>query len=261
MTDKITTERRGHILMIGLTRADKRNAFDPDMIAQLAAAYTQLDEDKTLRCGVLWADGPDFTSGLDMAAIAKQIPKMIIHPLVPRGKIDPWGVNTAPCRKPIVTAVQGRCYTLGIELMLCNQISVASTDASFTQFEVGRGLLPFGGGTVRWQLAVGTHNANRYLLTGEAFDAYEAHRIGLVQHVVAPEDLVAKAVEIAETIARQAPLGVQAALRNARLAQGFGTDKAIGKINFELLKLLFSKDLRRGFKAFKARETAQFEGD
>ena len=261
MTDKITTERRGNVLMIGLTRPDKRNAFDPDMIGQLAAAYTQLDEDKSLRAGVVWADGHDFTSGLDMAAIAKQIPKMILHPLIPRGMVDPWGVNSAPCRKPIVTAVQGRCFTLGIELMLCNQISVASQDATFTQYEVSRGLLPFGGGTVRWPLTVGTHNANRYLLTGEEFDAAEALRIGLVQHIVPHDERIAKAFEIADKIAQQAPLAVQAALRNSRLAQGFGTDKAIHKINFELVKLLFSKDLRRGFKAFKARETAKFEGN
>lgn len=261
MTDKILVERRGHVLLIGLNRPDKLNAFDPEMIRQLAAAYTQLAKDKELRCGVLWARGTDFTAGLDMPAIARHVPRLIFQPFVPRGMVDPWGVSTPPCPKPLVTAVQGRCFTLGIELLLCNQITVASAEARFNQYEVSRGLFPFGGGTVRWPQAVGANNAYRYLLTGDWLDAQEALRLGLVQEVVPAEQCLPRAIELAETIARQAPLGVRAVLRSTRLAQSQGAATALGKLNWQILRLFFSKDARRGLEAFKNRTPAKFEGD
>lgn len=261
MTEKVLVERRGHLLLIGLNRPDKLNAFDPEMIRELAAAYTQLAKDKTLRCGVLWAQGKDFTAGLDMPAIVRHVPKAIFQPFIPRGMIDPWGVSTPPCPKPLVTAVQGRCYTLGIELMLCNQISIASEDAQFTQYEVSRGLFPFGGGTVRWPQAVGVNNAYRYMLTGDWFDAREAQRLGLIQEVVAADRCLPRAIEMAEKIAQQAPLGVQAVLRSTRLAQSRGAVTALGKLHWQILRLFLSKDARRGIEAFKQRSAARFEGD
>lgn len=261
MLAKVQVQRQGHVLLIGLNRPDKLNAFDPEMIRELAAAYTLLANDKELRCGVLWAQGTDFTAGLDMPAIAKHVLKVIFKPFIPRGMVDPWGVSTAPCPKPIVTAVQGRCYTLGIELLLCNQVTVASEDARFTQYEVSRGLFPFGGGTVRWPQVVGANNAYRYLLTGDWFDAQEAYRLGLVQEVVPAAECLPRAIAMAEKIAQQAPLGVQAVLRSTRLSQSRGADAALGKLRGQILRLFLSKDARRGIEAFKNRTTAKFEGD
>ncbi len=261
MSELISVERRGHVLLIGLNRPDKLNAFNPEMIRELAAAYTLLAEDKDLRCGVLWAAGSDFTAGLDMPAIARHVPKVIFQPFIPRGMTDPWGVSTAPCPKPLVTAINGRCYTLGIELLLCNQVTVAADNARFSQYEVSRGLFPFGGGTVRWPLAVGTNNAYRYMLTGDWFDAAEALRLGLVQEVVPAGTERDRAIELAGKIAEQAPLGVQAVLRSTRLAQAKGTGPALGKLSWQILRLFLSKDARRGVEAFKNRTTAKFEGD
>lgn len=261
MSQLVSVERRGHVLLIGLNRPDKLNAFTPEMIRELAAAYTLLADDKTLRCGVLWAAGSDFTAGLDMPAIAKHVPKIIFQPFIPRGMIDPWGISTEPCPKPLVTAINGRCYTLGIELLLCNQITVAADNATFSQYEVSRGLFPFGGGTVRWPLTAGTNNAYRYTLTGDWFDAREALRLGLVQEIVPAGEELQKAIEIAGKIAAQAPLGVQAVLRSTRLAQDKGARTALGKLNWQILKLFLSKDAKRGVEAFKNRTTAQFEGD
>ncbi len=258
---QILVEKRGHLLLIGFNRPDKLNAFTPELIHELAAAYTQLADDPDLRCGVVWAQGTDFTAGLDMPAIAKYLPKSLIKPLVPRGMIDPWGVSTAQCPKPIVTAVQGRCFTLGIELMLSGQISVAAESAKFTQYEVSRGLFPFGGGTVRWPQSVGLNNAYRYILTGDWFDAQEAYRLGLVQQVVPDGQELQTAIEIAEKIAAQAPLGVQAILKSTRLAQADGSRTALSRIKWQILRLFLSKDAKRGVEAFKNRTTAKFEGN
>ncbi len=261
MSDKIVTERRGHLLLIGLNRADKLNAFDPEMITQLSKAYTLLDRDRELRCGVLWAEGRYFTSGLDLAKVIKALPKEIIAPMIPRGGIDPWGTNGRLCRKPIVSAVEGPCYTLGIELILNGQITVASESARFTQSEITRGIFPFGGGTVRWPLAAGTQNAYLHLLTADEFDAAEAYRIGLAQKVVAPGEALAAAIEIAERIAQQAPLGVQATLASVRHMQSHGAQSALSRLRFKFVRLMLSKDARRGVAALKARQPAVFLGN
>lgn len=262
MSEKILTERRGHLLLIGLNRPDKLNAFDPEMIGQLSAAYTLLDEDRELRCGVLWAQGRYFTSGLELDKIIKAMPREVIAPrMIPRGSVNPWGTFGKVCRKPIVSAVEGPCYTLGIELILCGQITVASDNARFTQAEIARGIFPFGGGTVRWPLATGTQNAYLHTLTADEFDGAEAWRIGLVQKLVRPGEALAAAIEIAERIAQNAPLGVQATIESARYAQTHGAQAALKRLRGRLLRLMLSKDARRGVTAFKARTAAKFEGN
>ncbi|PTU30881.1 crotonase/enoyl-CoA hydratase family protein [Stenotrophobium rhamnosiphilum] len=261
MSNKVITERRGHLLLIGLNRADKLNALDPEMITQLSNAYTLLDRDRELRCGVLWADGRYFTSGLDLAKVIKAAPREILTPMIPRGGIDPWGTNGNVCRKPIVSAVEGPCYTAGIELLLNAQITVASDNARFTQAEISRGVFPFGGGTVRWPLAVGTQNAYLHLLMADEFDADEAYRIGLVQKRVKPGEALNAAIAIAERISQQAPLGVQATLQSVRHMQTHGAQSALSKLKMKFVRLLLSKDARRGVEAFKARRTATFEGN
>lgn len=261
MTDRILVERRGPLLVMGLNRADKLNAFDPPMIQELARAYTLLAKDRELRCGVVWAQGRYFTAGLDLPRFMKRLPLEPISPIIPRGCVDPWGVATAPCPKPVVTAVQGPCLTMGIELMLCGQVTVAAEGATFSQIEVARGLLPFGGGTVRWPQAVGAHNAFRYLLTGDTIDANEALRIGLVQQVVAGGKSLDAALEIAGKIAAQAPLAVQATLRNVRVAENRGARAALAKVRGELVRLLLTKDVRRGLAAFRDKRPADFRGD
>jgi enoyl-CoA hydratase len=262
MTSSIVSlEKRGHVLLMGLNRPEKRNAFTPDLIRELAKAYQYLAEDNELRCGVLWAAGEDFTSGLDMPAIAKAVPMIPFKPIIPRRAIDPWGVNTPPCPKPVVCAIQGRCFTLGIELALSSQITVASEKATFTQYEVSRGLFPFGGGTVRWAQSVGLNNAYRYMLTGDWFDAQEAYRLGLVQEVVPDGQQLARAIEIAEKISQQAPLGIQAILESTRGFFDHGATKTFMRIRWQMAKIALSKDLRRGIAAFKQRTTAQFKGN
>lgn len=259
---KVITERRGHLLLIGLNRPEKLNAFDPEMIGQLSAAYTLLDEDRELRCGVLWAEGRYFTSGLELDKIVKAMPREVVAPrMLPRGAVNPWGTNGKVCRKPIVSAVEGPCYTLGIELILCGQITVASTAARFTQGEIARGIFPFGGGTVRWPLATGTQNAYLHLLTADDFGAEEAYRIGLVQKLVAPGEARDAAIALAERIAQNAPLGVQATLESVRHAQSHGAESALKRLRLKLLRLMLSKDARRGVEAFKARQPAVFQGN
>ena len=257
--DRITIEREGHVLLIGLNRADKRNAADVAMLEQLALAYGELDRDPELRVGVVFAHGDHFTGGLDLADVVPRIGPQGLA-MVPEGGVHPWGMDGTRVRKPVVLAVQGTCLTLGVELMLASDIVVASSDTVFAQLEVARAILPFGGATTRFSAAAGWGNAMRWMLTGDRFDAAEAHRLGLVQEVVAPGEQLARARELAGRIAAQAPLAVQATLANARLAVRDGEAAAEERLPGELVRLMQTEDARIGMQAFLTRTEPEFVG-
>ena len=256
---RIITERRGHVLLIGFNRPEKRNAADLALLQQLALAYGELDRDPELRVGLVYAVGDHFTAGLDLADIGPRLGPDGLD-MVPDGGIHPWQVDGKSVSKPVVMAVQGTCLTLGIELMLASDISVAAESTRFGQIEVARGILPFGGATIRFPRAAGWGNAMRWMLTGDMFDAREAHRIGLVQEVVPDGTQFERALKLAEKIAAQAPLAVQATLLNARTAVREGAAAAEAELQPALARLAITEDSRIGMEAFVSRRPASFVG-
>ncbi|MGO4692564.1 crotonase/enoyl-CoA hydratase family protein [Glaciibacter sp. 2TAF33] len=256
---RIITERRGHVLLIGLNRPEKRNAADFALLQQLALAYGELERDPELRAGLVHAIGDHFTAGLDLADIGPRLGPAGID-IVPDGGINPWQVDGQSLSKPVVIAVQGTCLTLGIELMLASDIVVAAESTTFGQIEVARGILPFGGATIRFPRAAGWGNAMRWILTGDTFDAGEAHRIGLVQEVVPDGTQFDRALELAERIAAQAPLAVQATLANARTAVRDGSAAAEAELQPTLSRLAATADARIGMESFFTRRPAEFIG-
>ena len=260
MTDRrITLERDGHVLLIGFNRPDKRNAADMALLEQLSLAYGELDRDPELRAGLVFAHGDHFTGGLDLADVGPRIGPDGID-IVPDGGINPWQVDGRQLSKPVVIAVQGTCLTLGIELILASDIAVAAESSRFGQIEVARGILPFGGATIRFPRAVGWGNAMRWLLTGDMFDAAEAYRIGLVQELVPDGQQYTRALELAHRIAEQAPLAVQATLANARLAVRESDAAAERELQSGLVRLARSEDARLGMEAFLSRQRVRFVG-
>ena len=256
---RITLDRDGHVLLIGFNRPEKRNAADFQLLQELSLAYGELERDPELRAGFVYAHGDHFTGGLDLADVGPRIGADGLD-IVPEGGINPWQVSGRQLSKPVVIAVQGTCLTLGIELILASDIAVAADSASFAQIEVARGILPFGGATLRFPKAVGWGNAMRWILTGDTFDAVEAHRIGLVQEVVPHGEQYARGLKIAQRVAAQAPLAVQAALANARLAVREGNAAAEAQLQPELVRLALSEDARIGMEAFMNRQAATFVG-
>ncbi|RJO65400.1 MAG: enoyl-CoA hydratase [Myxococcales bacterium] len=257
---KTTTERRGHVFLMGIDRVAKRNAFDIAMYQSLGLALGELDRDPELRCGVLFAHGPHFTAGLDLAEWAA-IMSAGRFPDMPEGACEPMGLDEAArVRKPLVMAVQGICFTIGLELLLATDIRVAASDLRMAQIEVKRGFYAVGGGTVRLIQEVGWGNAMRYLLTGDEITAEAALRLGLVQDVVEPGKQLDRAIEIAETIAEQAPLGVQATLASARLARAQGEPAANARLLPDLIPLMATEDMQEGFRSFMERRKATFSG-
>lgn len=256
---KVLVEQKGHLLLIGLNRADKYNAADMELLEQLALAYGKLDRDPNLRVGVVYAVGDHFTAGLDLADVAPRLSADGLS-LVPDGGLDPWGIQTKSVSKPVVMAIQGTCFTLGVELALNSEIVIASEDAVFAQLEVSRGILPFGGASKRMPRTAGWSNAMRYLLTGDKFGASEAHRLGIVTEVVATGKQLDRAIELAEKIAAQAPLAVQATLASARAAllDETAEDGFVGK---RLARLAASNDARRAMEAYLSKQPVEFEGN
>jgi len=255
----ITTEQKGdHVLLIGLNRVAKRNAFDPPMFHDLARAYGEYEANPDLWCAVVFAHGPHFTGGIDLAQFATLFERG--DPFVmDAGQIDPFGLRSQ-LSKPLVMAVQGITFTIGIELLLAADIRIAANDARFAQLEIARGLYPLGGATFRLVREAGWGNAMRYLLTADEFGAAEALRMGLVQEVTDPGQQLERAVAIAERIAAQAPLAVQATLRSARLSILEGEAAAAVRIRDDVPAIFASSDFQEGVASFRERRAARFSG-
>jgi enoyl-CoA hydratase len=258
MTGEITTELRGHVLEVGLAREGKRNAFNLAMLRGLAEALTRAEDDPEVRCVMLFAQGPHFTAGLDLAEVGPHV--MAGGALAPDGTVDPFGLFGRVRSKPLVMAVQGYCYTVAIELCLAADVVIAARDARFTQFEVRRGIMPFGGATLRFAQVAGYQNAMRYILTGDVFDADEAMRMGLVQSVVDPGSERDAARAIADTIASRAPLAVQASLANARMAIERGYPSALDALMPAARGLMHTEDAREGVRSFLERREGRYQG-
>ena len=261
MTDeqpRVVTERDGRVFHIVLDRADKMNAFDLRMLRQLAEAVTEFESDESLWCAVLYANGDHFTAGLDLAEVGPAVRDGA--PLFPEGSVDVLSLQEPRRKKPLVIAVQGWCLTIGIELLLAADIRLAAEGTRFGQIEVNRGIFPFGGATIRLPEIAGWGNAMRWLLTGDKFDAEEALRLGLVQEIVPADELRDKAVEIARTVAKRAPLGVYATLRSSRTAQLEGTDAAVAELLVIARELMDTEDAAEGIRSFIERREGDFKG-
>src|SRR3954447_14030701 len=137
MSERVTIERDGHVLLIGVNRPEKRNAFDLAMLHALGDAYEQLGDDPELRAGVLFAHGDHFSAGLDLAEVGPVVAEKGPQALAGGHKYDPFGVWGPQVPKPIVMAVSGIAFTLSIELALASDIVVAANTVRFRQLEIG----------------------------------------------------------------------------------------------------------------------------
>ena len=250
-----------HILLIGLNRPAKRNGWTPRMFRELAEAYTQLDDDPNLRVGVLHAFGDHFTAGLDLPAVAEYLKKG--QKLTPAGLVDAHDLGLSGYRrrtKPVIAAVKGICFTVGIELMLASDITVAADDCRFSQMEVARCILPAGGATLRMPERAGLGNAMLHLLTADEFDAAEAYRCNFVQKVVPVAELLDTALTLARRIAAQAPAAVIATRLNVLKNIELGQAAAVADFSPVQAKLAGSEDAAEGVRSFVEKRPPKFTG-
>jgi enoyl-CoA hydratase/carnithine racemase len=149
LTEPVTVERDGHVLLIGVNRPAKRNAFNLAALDALGRAYEILGINEELRTGVVFAHGDHFSAGLDLAEVGPAMAEHGPQVLCGSHRFDPFGVWGDPVPKPVVMAVNGVAFTLSIELALAADIVVAAEDVRFRLLEIGRGIVPFGGATFR----------------------------------------------------------------------------------------------------------------
>jgi enoyl-CoA hydratase/carnithine racemase len=253
---RVTSEVSGRILKITIDNPQRRNAFSPEMMAELSEAMTWLDRDPALWVGVLCAEGDHFTAGLDMPKFFG--PNATARP-TPEGNVDPFGLGRR-CSKPVVTAVQGITFTVGIEMALAGDIVVAADTARFCQMESKRGIAPLGGAHFRYLSRMGWGDAMYHLFLCDEFDAARALKIGLVQEVVPAGRQVERAMEIAALIAANAPLGVQVTKEGALKYIEAGEKAAIAFLPEIRARVMQTEDAREGIQSFVERRAAVFQG-
>jgi enoyl-CoA hydratase/carnithine racemase len=246
------------VLVMTVDRVEKKNAFTPKISDELSAALTRLDDDPELWVGVLTFAGEHTTAGLEL-------PLFFGEGEMPTGQtgagstVDPYGLGRR-LRKPLVTAVQGITFTIGIEIALAGDIIVAAEDTRFCQMEPRRGLAPLGGATVRYVQRAGWGNAMYHLLRADEFDAAEAHRIGLVQEVVEPGRQRDRAVELAQELLSCSPSALAHTIANARLVFEDGEPAALAAIPAMAAAVMATEDFQEGIASFIERRPAQFKG-
>jgi enoyl-CoA hydratase len=178
----------------------------------------------------------------------------------PSGRVDPFDLFAPLRTKPVVVAVQGVCFAVGIELMLAADMVVAAEDTRFGQIEVRRGIFANQGATLRIVERAGCGNAMRYLLTGDEFDAATALRLGLVQEVVPTGTQFGRALELAERIGRQAPLAVAEMIRSARTGVMHGWPAASADFGPAQAILMRTEDAAEGLRGFHEKREGIFTG-
>ncbi len=257
--DHVEVTQEGAILIIKVNRPEKYNALSVEMYHAMGEALQRLNRDPDLRVAVLHAEGQHFTAGVELDQWAPYFASGDAFP-VQEGEIDPMGLTGAPHSKPLIIAVQGYCFTWGVEILLNTEIRIAARDTQFQMLEVQRGLYPCGGATLRLQHEIGWGNAQKVLLTGERWSAEQALQWGMIQDVVEPGEQFDKAMEYARTIADNAPLAVQGLLKSERTAQQRDHESAVRQMFDDLVPVMQSEDAREGVQSFVERRKAVFQG-
>ncbi|KGJ73454.1 hypothetical protein GY21_11110 [Cryobacterium roopkundense] len=244
----VITERRGSVLIVTLNRPQVLNAVNPEVARELGEALQRLDETPELRVGIITGAGRAFCAGLDMkAVVAGESISATRHP--------EWGfagLTSRTVTKPLIAAVNGDAVGGGLEIALACDVILASNMARFGLPEVSRGLLAAGGGVYRLAQQLPEKVAMELLLTGRLADASEMHGRGLVHAVVAPGDVLPAALAMAERIASNAPLAVQATKRLARSARVLEPThaNAVALADEEAATIFETVDAREGIAAF-----------
>jgi enoyl-CoA hydratase/carnithine racemase len=245
---KITVQRRGQIVLIGINRPSIQNRVDPETYLGLAKAYYQYEHDPSLRAAVLFGHGDNFSRGIDVdafQALAASGRPFLSDPEI----IDPLP-KTKGLSKPLIVVVHGDTWNMGHELHLVADIRIAAADTRFGQDENTHGRFPGGGSTVRFVREAGWANAMRYMLTGDHWSAEEALRMGVVQTIAPTADAALMAgIETATKIAACGPLGVKATLASAHLAIDSSETEALSKLEAQYRALYVSEDFKEGRKA------------
>jgi len=256
--ENILFDRKNSIAYVTVNRPKVLNALDMSTMDELRTAFHEIKRDVGVRAVILTGSGEKaFIAGADISELAKNDP-VTAKEYALRGQnvlnlIENLG-------KPVIACINGFALGGGCEIALACTMRLASDNAKLGQPEVKLGIIPGYGGTQRLPRLVGKGIAMQLLLTGEMIPAKEAHRIGLVNEVTAPSDLIPRGEEIAQKIIANAPLAVQYTME--ALNKGIETPLSEGLYSEAALFGLASatEDKKEGTAAFLEKRPAQFKG-
>lgn len=254
-------EQRGHVLIVTMNRPEARNALSGEMMAIMRDAWDRVDADPEIRAAILTGAGGYFCAGADLKAMTSAHPGDAFS-------AGGWDLSRIESllkgrrlTKPLIAAVEGPAIAGGTEILQGTDIRVAGESAKFGVSEARWGLFPLGGSAVRLVRQIPYTVAADILLTGRHIRAAEAKEIGLIGHVVPDGQALTKALELADLIAANGPLAVQAILRTIRETEAMPEDEAF-KIDAQLGTAVFlSADAKEGPRAFAQKRTPEFRGE
>ena len=171
-----------------------------------------------------------------------------------------WAEPAALLKQPVIAAIRGNALGLGLELALACDIRIGTEDACFGLPQICEGTIPSNGGTQRLPRLIGPGRAMRMILTGESIDAGEAHRIGLLNSVVASDVLMPTAEEMARKMATKSPLSLSYAKEALYSARDLTLDQGLNKELDLYLLLQSTQDRIEGITAFKEKRKPEFKG-
>lgn len=240
MVDEVLTEKRGNTLLITLNRPEAMNAINRALVEGLLAAVEELERDTEVALAVLAGVGERaFSAGMDLKAFSRGEDMRGIYTFIRRGS-----------SKPLIGAIEGLALAGGLEMALTCDLLVAARGARLGIPEVKVGLFASAGGVMRLPSRVGFGRAMEMALTGDPILAEEAWERGLVARLCEPGEAVETALELAERIARNAPLGLSISKRVIRASQG-ATEEALWALQEPLeAAILASADAKEGPLAF-----------
>ena len=249
----VLTERRGRVLMITLNRPEARNAVNAAVARGVSEALDELDEEATLQVGVLTGAGGGFCAGMDLKAFVRgESPHF--------GDRGFAGITRRPPRKPLVAAIEGFAVAGGLEVALSCDLIVAARGAKLGVPEVKRSLVAAAGALLRLPQRIPYHVAMELALTGDPISAERAAELGLVNRVTDPGAAVDAAIDLAETIAANGPLALDASKRILVEASGWAADEVWDRQGEIAGPVMASEDAREGATAFAEKRDPVWRG-
>jgi enoyl-CoA hydratase/carnithine racemase len=255
MTDEVLYEVDERVATITLNRPEQRNAVSPELTAALGAALDRVEADDRVWVVILTGAGPHFCAGADLKALAAGRAAELS---TDAGGFA--GLVRYPRTKPMIAAVRGFALAGGTELVLACDLVVAGTDAFFGLPEVTRGIVAAAGGLFRLPRVLPPARAMELILTADRLAAEEAHRLGMVNHLVQPDDVLDRARDLAERICRNAPLAVRESLAIARRAQQLDDEEGWRLSASAMQRARDSEDAREGVMAFVEKRSPTWTG-
>ena len=249
MSDEVLTERRDRVLVITLNRPDQMNSINTALAKGLVAAIEELDGDPGLSLGVLTGAGRGFSAGMDLKAFAKEGTPQGFQTYIEKGS-----------QKPMIAAIEGFCLAGGLEMALVCDLLVAADNVRFGIPEVGVGLFAGGGALLRLPRRIPYGVAMELALTGDPISASRALELGLVSRLTEKGGALAGALELAERIAKNAPLSLKASKAVLRDMAGL-TDAEFWAMQTPHVRSVFtSDDAKEGPRAFAEKRPPVWSG-